>query len=85
MRRAAGVLAAIIVAVAGVVGLIAFFSGRDSAPVSAYKPEPHFFCQRCESEQFKLFSSGIVHCGHCGARMRNLSVTDTPNSQSTEH
>jgi ribosomal protein L37AE/L43A len=58
---------------------------RDSAPASAYKPEPHFFCQRCESEQFKLFSSGIVHCGHCGARMRNLSVTDTPNSQSTEH
>jgi len=33
VRRAAGVLAAIIVAVAGVVGLIAFFSGRDSAPV----------------------------------------------------
>lgn len=34
MRRAAGVLAAIVVAVAGVVALIAFFSGRDSAPVS---------------------------------------------------
>jgi hypothetical protein len=34
VRRAAGVLAAIVVAVAGVVGLIAFFSGRDSAPVS---------------------------------------------------
>ncbi len=34
MRRAAGVLAAIVVALAGVVGLIAFFSGRDSAPVS---------------------------------------------------
>jgi ribosomal protein L37AE/L43A len=58
---------------------------RDSAPVSAYKPEPHFFCQRCESEQFKLFSSGIVHCGHCGARMRNLSVSDTPGSQGAEH
>ena len=34
MSRAAGVLAAIVVAVAGVIGLIAFFSGRDSAPVS---------------------------------------------------
>ena len=34
MRRGAGVLAAIVVAVAGVVALIAFFSGRDSAPVS---------------------------------------------------
>lgn len=34
MGRAAGVLAAIVVAVAGVVALIAFLSGRDSAPVS---------------------------------------------------
>jgi len=34
LRRAAGVLAAIVVAVAAVVGLIAFLSGRDSAPVS---------------------------------------------------
>jgi ribosomal protein L37AE/L43A len=58
---------------------------RDTAPVSAYKPEPHFFCQRCESEQFKLFSSGVVHCAHCGARMRNLSVSDTPGSQGAEH
>ena len=40
MRRAAGVLAAIIVAVAGVVGLIAFFSGRDSAPVSRTSSGP---------------------------------------------
>jgi ribosomal protein L37AE/L43A len=57
---------------------------RDIAPVSAYKPEPHFFCQRCESEQFKLFSSGEVHCDNCGARMRNLSVSDTPSSQGAE-
>ena len=34
MRRAAGVLAAIVVAVAAVVGVIAFFTSRDSAPVS---------------------------------------------------
>jgi Protein of unknown function (DUF3105) len=34
VSRAAGVLAAIVVAVAGVIGLIAFLSGRDSAPVS---------------------------------------------------
>jgi hypothetical protein len=40
VRRAAGVLAAIIVAVAGVVGLIAFFSGRDSAPVSRTSSGP---------------------------------------------
>ena len=40
MRRAAGVLAAIVVAVAGVVGLIAFLSGRDSAPVSRMSTGP---------------------------------------------
>jgi hypothetical protein len=34
VRRGAGVLAAIVVAVAGLIGLIAFFSGRDSGPVS---------------------------------------------------
>jgi hypothetical protein len=34
LRRAAGVLAASVVAVAAVVGLIAFLSSRDSAPVS---------------------------------------------------
>jgi Protein of unknown function (DUF3105) len=34
VRRAAGVLAAIVVAVAAVIGLIAFLTSRDSAPVS---------------------------------------------------
>ena len=34
MRRAAGVLAAFVVAAAAVVGLLAFLSSRDSAPVS---------------------------------------------------
>jgi hypothetical protein len=40
LRRAVGVLAAIVVAVAGVVGLIAFLSGRDSAPVSRTSSGP---------------------------------------------
>jgi uncharacterized protein DUF3105 len=40
LRRALGVLAAIVVALAGVVGLIAFFSGRDSAPVSSTRNGP---------------------------------------------
>ena len=40
VRRAAGVLAAVVVAAAGVVALIAFFSGRDSAPVSSHADRP---------------------------------------------
>jgi ribosomal protein L37AE/L43A len=54
-------------------------------PAAAYKPEPHFYCLRCEGDQFKLFSTGMVHCAHCGARMRNLSVADTPGAPGTEH
>jgi Protein of unknown function (DUF3105) len=40
VRRAAGVLAAVVVAAAAVVGLIAFLSGRDSAPVSSTPSGP---------------------------------------------
>lgn len=38
------------------------------------KPGPHFFCTRCETDRFKLFSAGTVHCAHCGALMRNITV-----------
>jgi ribosomal protein L37AE/L43A len=58
---------------------------RDVVPAAASKPEPHFYCLRCEGDQFKLFSTGMVHCAHCGARMRNLSVADTPGAPGTEH
>ena len=37
---------------------------------------PHYFCLRCDTDQFKLFPGGSVHCAHCGALMRNISVRD---------
>lgn len=53
-------------------------AGSDSAtPDSA----PHYYCQRCDTDQFKLFASGEVHCAHCGALMRNILVHSEPPSR----
>jgi hypothetical protein len=38
---------------------------------------PHYFCLRCDTDDFKLYSSGVVHCSHCGALMRNITVSDS--------
>jgi ribosomal protein L37AE/L43A len=35
---------------------------------------PHYYCERCESDQFKLYSSSLIHCAHCGVQIGNLSV-----------
>jgi hypothetical protein len=37
---------------------------------------PHYFCLRCDTDQFRLFPAGTVHCAHCGALMRNITVSD---------
>ncbi len=46
------------------------------APQAGIKPAPHYFCTRCETDRFKLFSSGSVNCAGCGALMRNISVSE---------
>ena len=38
-----------------------------------------YFCTRCDSDEFKLSATGMVHCAHCSALMRNLLIT--PSSQ----
>lgn len=53
------------------------------AVTSATKPlqgAPHYFCLRCDTDQFKLFPGGTVHCAHCGALMRNITVADKGSS-----
>ena len=51
---------------------------RSDAPAAeGAKPGPHYFCTRCESDRFKLFSSGVVHCAQCSALMRNITVAET--------
>ena len=36
-----------------------------------------YYCTRCGAERFVLAASGMIHCGPCGAWMRNISVTPT--------
>ncbi len=45
-------------------------------PAHASEGAPHYFCLRCDTDDFKLYSSGVVHCSHCGALMRNITVAD---------
>ena len=45
-------------------------------PQAGIRPGPHYFCTRCETDRFRLFSSGAVHCSQCGALMRNIAVKD---------
>jgi len=38
---------------------------------------PRFFCLSCDTDQFKLYASGSVHCAACGALIRNIGVSDS--------
>jgi ribosomal protein L37AE/L43A len=38
----------------------------------------HYVCLRCETNEFRLYSTGAVHCAHCGALMRNLLIGAPP-------
>jgi hypothetical protein len=37
---------------------------------------PRFFCLNCDTDQFKLYASGTVHCATCGALIRNVEATN---------
>jgi hypothetical protein len=50
------------------------------APQALPNGTPHYFCLRCDTDQFKLYPGGTVHCAHCGALMRNISVRDSSPS-----
>jgi hypothetical protein len=42
---------------------------------------PHYYCQRCDTDHFKLYSSGAVHCASCGALIRNIVVSPSPSAK----
>jgi hypothetical protein len=48
---------------------------RPAAKPSTGQPE-HYFCLRCDADQFKLFPGGTVNCARCGALMSNLTVAE---------
>jgi Zn finger protein HypA/HybF involved in hydrogenase expression len=45
-------------------------------PAAAQDAE-HYFCMRCDGDQFRLYAGGEVHCGQCGSLMQNLAVGET--------
>jgi len=71
---------------ARIVNLSEYRKARAPARPSAAAPDPaaHYFCLRCDTDQFKLFPSGAVNCARCGALMRNLAVSSSPSSQEAD-
>lgn len=61
-----------------VVNLEDYRNGKKPAPAkdAGVKIEPHYFCMRCDTDLFKMFSNGTVNCAHCGALMRNITVKE---------
>ena len=41
---------------------------------------PRFFCLSCDTDQFKLYASGSVHCAGCGALIRSIGVSDSAST-----
>ena len=37
----------------------------------------HYFCMRCDSDHFRLYAGGEVHCAKCGSLMQNLGIGET--------
>lgn len=46
---------------------------RQRTRVSSSDAE-HYFCMRCDSDQFRLYAGGEVHCAKCGSLMQNLCI-----------
>jgi hypothetical protein len=61
-----------------IVRLDDYRKARKPAPGPAKAPDaPRFFCLSCDTDQFKLYASGTIHCASCGALIRNIEVSDS--------
>lgn len=61
-----------------IVHLEQYRRARQSARTPVRAPDaPRFFCLSCDSDHFKLYASGTVHCASCGALIRNLAASDS--------
>ena len=45
--------------------------------ISATPDTEHYFCMRCDSDHFRLYAGGEVHCAKCGSLMQNLGIGET--------
>jgi ribosomal protein L37AE/L43A len=43
-----------------------------------------YYCLRCDGDEFRLYATGVVHCGQCGALMRNLLVASTKSEDAPQ-
>jgi ribosomal protein L37AE/L43A len=50
-------------------------AGRGPQRAPAQDSPAQYYCLRCDADEFRLYASGMVHCAHCGALMRNLLVS----------
>ena len=62
-----------------VVRLDEYRKSRLPAPRHAAPPHDaeHYFCMRCDSDQFRLYAGGEVNCAKCGSLMQNLGIGET--------
>jgi hypothetical protein len=53
-------------------------SRRPARPHTAASPDAeHYFCMRCDADNFRLYAGGEVHCAQCGSLMQNLGISET--------
>jgi hypothetical protein len=60
-----------------IVRLDEYRKSRRPARAARAPESPRFFCLSCDTDQFKLYASGSVHCASCGALIRNIGVSDS--------
>lgn len=60
-----------------IVRLDEYRKARKPARAPKAPDAPRFFCLSCDTDQFKLYASGSVHCAACGALIRNIGVSDS--------
>ena len=66
-----------------IVDLAEYRKRRKAARPAAPQLGAQYFCTRCDASEFKLSALGMVHCAHCGALMRNLLVSPSPNQEAS--
>lgn len=57
-----------------VVNLDAYRKPQAKAVQKQRCPDNPLFCVTCDTDGFKLYSGGAVHCRSCGALISNLTV-----------
>jgi hypothetical protein len=60
-----------------IVRLDDYRKARKAARPAKAPEAPRFFCLSCDTDHFKLYAAGSVHCASCGALIRNIEISDS--------